>query len=131
MEFSSAAQVQFLGVDLYHSSVSGHAVVLTHIQKRGRLAADVSSRQIFLSKKRKPRQHFGHFSFIKSSMVSSPCSNQDSNPYSKIKPPTQTPPLAPYTPGTAANGEPKARKGSMANFSLFCSLLPHLTNCCS
>ena len=28
------AGVQFLGVDLYHLSVSGHAVVATHYKKR-------------------------------------------------------------------------------------------------
>ena len=31
--FTLAAQVQLLGMDLKHLSVSGHAVVMAHIQK--------------------------------------------------------------------------------------------------
>ena len=42
----------FLGVDLHHSSVSGHAVVAAYIQKEGRLVADVSSGRIFLREKK-------------------------------------------------------------------------------
>ena len=49
---ASAAQgswVQIPGVDLHHSS--SHAVVASHIQNRGRLATDVSSGPVFLTKK--------------------------------------------------------------------------------
>ena len=48
--FSLVARVQFPGTDLCHSSVRGHAVAVAHTQNRGRLATDVSSGQIFLSK---------------------------------------------------------------------------------
>ena len=47
----SVARVQSPGVDLHHSS--GHAVVAAHKQNRGRLATDVSSGRVFLSKKKK------------------------------------------------------------------------------
>ena len=35
----AAAWVQFLDVDLHHSSVSGHAVVVAHIQKEGKIGS--------------------------------------------------------------------------------------------
>ena len=54
MRSTLATWVQFSGTDIHHLSVSGHAVAAAHIQKKGgRLAADVSSRQIFLSEKKK------------------------------------------------------------------------------
>ena len=46
-QWLSAAQVQFPGTDLYH------LLAVTHIQNKGRLATDVSSGRIFLSKKNK------------------------------------------------------------------------------
>ena len=66
---ASAAQFQFPGMGLHHSSLTGHAMAVTHIQKkrktgtdglranlpqakRGGLATDVSSGQTFLSEKR-------------------------------------------------------------------------------
>ena len=58
----AAARVRFPGVDLYHSSFSGHAMVVAYIQKWGRLAVDVSSGWIFLSKnKNKQRKAQIHY----------------------------------------------------------------------
>ena len=47
---TSGARVAFSGTDLHQSSVNSHGVAGPHIKKRGRLAADVSLGQIFLSK---------------------------------------------------------------------------------
>ena len=45
--------IQFLDSDLHDSSVSGHALVVAHIQNRGRLTTDVNSGRILLRKMRK------------------------------------------------------------------------------
>ena len=43
--------VQILGADLQHSSC--HAVVVTHIQNRGKIGTDVSSGLIFLRQEKR------------------------------------------------------------------------------